>query len=247
MNNIGFGIFCFGEEYYYKGTVEKINKILNHGYHCYILTENTQYFEKRYAPSYVHVFEYNRSYKSYADKMILPKYILRNHDIGILIDADTHITDYSFLKTFKDYNFKNGVSYIDTLLNHRANRKLVKDLINEESSEWKPYVDYVRRFYPEFGDFETMWEYFLVINKEGFNSDLFYNHYEKFQIVKEYCDVPLKKDVNGAGEGISIQISCKLSNTEIDRDLELYDSLKNKMISVSRRHTRPEFWPDWMK
>ena len=44
MNNIGFGIFCFGEEYYYKGTVEKINNILNGGYHCYILTENTDFF-----------------------------------------------------------------------------------------------------------------------------------------------------------------------------------------------------------
>ena len=26
MNNIGFGIFCFGEKYYFNGTVEKINR-----------------------------------------------------------------------------------------------------------------------------------------------------------------------------------------------------------------------------
>jgi len=44
-----------------------------------------------------------------------------------------------------------------------------------------------------------------------------------------------------------MQISCKLSNTNIERDMELYELLNNKMISVSRRHTRPEFWPDWMK
>ena len=96
MNNIGFGIFCFGEEYYYKGTVEKINSILNAGYHCYILTEDTEYFTKKYTAP-LHVFEYNRSYKSYADKMILPKHIFKNHDICILIDADTFIKNYSFL------------------------------------------------------------------------------------------------------------------------------------------------------
>ena len=28
MNNIGFGIFCFGERYYYKGALEKIKEIL---------------------------------------------------------------------------------------------------------------------------------------------------------------------------------------------------------------------------
>ena len=63
--------------------------------------------------------------------MILPKYILRNHNIGILIDADTHITDYSYLNNLKTYNYKKGISFIDTLLNHRANREYVKDLIDE--------------------------------------------------------------------------------------------------------------------
>jgi hypothetical protein len=27
----------------------------------------------------------------------------------------------------------------------------------------------------------------------------------------------------------------------------LYDLIKDKMVSVSRRHTRPELWPNWMK
>ena len=31
MNNIGFGIFCFGEDYYYRGTKEKIKQLLNVG------------------------------------------------------------------------------------------------------------------------------------------------------------------------------------------------------------------------
>ena len=49
MNNIGFGIFCFGQEYYYKGTIDKINSILDKGYHCYILTEDTEFFTKKYS------------------------------------------------------------------------------------------------------------------------------------------------------------------------------------------------------
>jgi hypothetical protein len=92
-----------------------------------------------------------------------------------------------------------------------------------------------------------MWEYFLVINKVGFKSNQFYNQYEKLQIAKEFADLPLNKEVNGAGEGISIQISAKLSDSDIQRDMELYEMLKDKMLSISRRHTRMEFWPDWMK
>lgn len=247
MNNIGFGIFCFGEDYYYRGAEEKINNILNAGYHCYILTENTEYFTKKYTPSFVHIIEYNRSFKSYADKMILPKHILKNHDICILIDADTFIKNYSFLNDLENYNFKEGISYIDTLLNHNAKREFVKDLINKDSDEWKPYVNYITTLYPNYGNFLTMWEYFLIINKKGFNSKDFYHHYERMQLAKEYSDLSFKKDIGGAGEGISIQASCKLSNTPIERDIELYDLLKYKMISVSRRYMRPELWPDWMK
>lgn len=247
MNNIGFGIFCFGEEYYYKGTVEKINRILEAGFHCYILTENPEYFGKKYTPSFVHTIEYNRSFKSYADKMILPKYILKNHDIAVMIDADTHITDYSCIKDLKNYRFKEGITYMDTLENHKSGRAWVKDLIVTESPEWNAYHTYANKIYPNYFEFGTLWEYFLVINKDGFNQNNFYNHYEKLQLVKEFCDLSMNKEINGAGEGISIQIASKLSETNVERDFDLYNLLKDKMISVSRRHTRREFWPDWMK
>jgi hypothetical protein len=241
MNNIGFGIFCFGEDYYYKGAKEKIKELLKAGLSVYVLTDKPEEFTE------VTVIQYDRSYKSYSDKMILPKYILKNHDISILIDADTHITDYSFLNNLKTYNFKKGISYIDTLLNHRANREFVKDLINENGEEWKSYINYIKSLCPNYGDFATIWEYFLVINKDGFNSNNFYHYYEKLQLAKEFSDLNLKKDVNGAGEGISIQASCELSNTNIERDMELFELIKDKMVSVSRRHTRPELWPNWMK
>jgi len=247
MNNIGFGIFCFGQEYYYKGTIDKINSILDKGYHCYILTEDTEYFTKKYNSSCLHIFGYNRSYKSYADKMILPKHVLKNHDICVLIDADTHIKDYSFLDVLRHFSFREGITYIDTLLNHNARREFVRDLINVNSDEWKPYVNYVTKLYLNYGDFNTMWEYFLVINKNGFNLNEFYYHYERLQLVKEYSDLSFKKEISGAGEGISIQVSGKLSNTNVERDMVLYELLKNKMISISRRFVRPELWPDWMK
>jgi hypothetical protein len=247
MNNIGFGIFCFGEEYYFKGALDKIKHILDEGYHCYILTDTPEYFTTRYPTSFVHIIQYDRNFKSYSDKMILPKYILRKHNISILIDADTHVTDYSFLSTLKNYNFKNGITYIDTLLNHKSKREFVKDLIQPTQVEWKSYIEYLKKIYPNYGDFETMWEYFIVINKIGFNETNFNHHYEKLQIIKEYDDVHMGKQVNGAGEGISIQVSSKLSGSEIQRDLLLYDMLKDKMVSVSRRYTPKEFWPDWMR
>lgn len=247
MNNIGFGVFCFGEEYYYKGTVEKINNILNAGYHCYILTEDTEYFTKKYTPSYVHVLKYDRTFKSYSDKMLLPKDVLKYHDICILIDADTHIKDYSFLDDLRHFNFKEGISFIDTLLNHNAKREFVKDLVNKDSDEWKPYIEYVTKLYPNYGDFKTMWEYFLIFNKKGFILNEFYHHYERLQLAKEYSDLSSKKDVNGAGEGISIQVSGKLSNTNVERDLELHNLLKNKMVSINKRFINPINQPDWMK
>jgi hypothetical protein len=29
MNNIGFGIFCFGDEFYYNGTINKLNNLFS--------------------------------------------------------------------------------------------------------------------------------------------------------------------------------------------------------------------------
>lgn len=247
MNNIGFGIFCFGEEYYYKGTVDKINNILEHGFDCYILTEDIEYFTKRYTTPNIHLFEYNRTYKSYADKMILPKHILKQHDICILLDADTHIKDYSFLNELKLFDFKEGISYIDTLENHKAKKALVKELIVTESPEWNSYHLYANKLYPNYGDFTTIWEYFLIINKKGFNQKSFYEYYEKLQLAKEFSDLHMNKEINGAGEGISMQLASKLCDINIERDFVLYNILKDKMESVSRRYTRPEFWPEWMK
>lgn len=244
MNNIGFGIFCFGEDYYYRGTKEKIKQLLNVELPVYVLTDTPESFID--FPQ-ITTIQYDRHLKSYSDKMILPKYILKNHDICILLDADTHVTDYSFLESLKTYNFNKGVSYIDTLLNHSAKKGIVKDLVNETNPEWKTYVEYASKLYPPFFNFETMWEYFLVINKDGFDLDSFYHYYEKLQLVKEYSDLPLKKEINGAGEGISIQISCKSSNIEIQRDMNLYKLLEGKMISISRRHTPRHLWPNWMK
>jgi hypothetical protein len=244
MNNIGFGIFCFGEDRYYRGTKEKIKQLSSVELSVYVLTDKPEEFIEY---PQVHVIQYNRHLKSYSDKMILPKYILKNHDICILLDADTHVTDYSFLESLKTYSFNKGVSYIDTLLNHSAKKGIVKDLVNETNPEWKTYVDYASKLYPPFFNFETMWEYFLIINKDGFDVNSFYHYYEKLQVVKEYSDLPLKKEISGAGEGISIQISCKSANIEIQRDIKLYKLLEGKMISISRRHTPRHLWPNWMR
>ena len=240
MNNIGVGIFCFGEGYYFNGTKEKIEQFTKQNIPVYVLTNEPDRFTN------VNIVEYVKEFKSYHDKMILPKYILKNHDYCLLLDADTHVTDYSFLDVLKTYNFKDGISYVDTLLNHSARREYVKDLLTN-NPEWSSYKSYAEKIYPTYGDFETMWEYFLIINKNGFNQKEFYQHYEKLQVVKDFCDVPLNKSINGAGEGISISISSRLSNTSLQRDMDLYEIIKNKMVSVSRRHTPPHLWPNWMK
>jgi hypothetical protein len=242
MNNIGVGIFCFGEDYYFKGTKEKIEELVKRNIPVYILTNETE----KFSDYFVNVVEYVRDFKSYYDKMILSKYILKHHDYCILLDADTHITDYSVFDIIKIYQFKYGITYIDTLLSHSAKREFVKDLINIDQPEWAPYITYVNKLYPNYKEFETLWEYFLVINKVGFNSNKFFHHYERLQVAKEFSDLCLIKEINGAGEGISLSVSAKLSESDIQRDVELYDLLKDKMISISRRHTPPHLWPTWM-
>jgi hypothetical protein len=87
----------------------------------------------------------------------------------------------------------------------------------------------------------------LILKQCGFNMYSFYHYYEKLQLVKEYSDLPLKKEISGAGEGISIQISCKSANMDVQRDIELYKLLEGKMISISRRHTPQHLWPNWMR
>jgi hypothetical protein len=223
MNNIGIGIFCFGEDYYLNGAKEKIEHIKEYGLSCYILTDRPDLFD-------VDTIPYNRSFHSYHDKLLLSKHILIKHDICILIDADIYIKDYSFLDTLKNYNFKNGVTYINTLLNHSYNKELVRDLKLLE-----PYKTHIKSICSESDDFETIWEYFLVFNKKGFNFKGFFDEYEKLQIVKEYSDINIPKKVKGSNEGVSISVSSFLSKTEIQKDVTLFDMIKNKLTSFNIR------------
>lgn len=247
MNDIGFGIFCFGDVKYFKGAEEKVKQILNNGFRCYILTDDPEYFNKRYTPTYVHVFEYERIFKSYSDKLFLIKKILKNHEFAILLDADLNILDYSILKDLKIYHFGEGITYIDTLLNHRAKREFVKDLIHITNPEWRPYVEYINRLDPELiNKLQTIWEYFIVFNKNGFNDKEFFYHYERLQLAKEFSDLPMKKKINGAGEGISIKIAGEMSNTKVLYDLNLYNLLQNRIKPITV-HTPKNELPDWMK
>ena len=233
MNNIGFGIFCFGEEYYYKITSDKVKQILNGGYHCYVLTDNPEYFKDLLTSLYLHVISYDRTQKSYHDKMILPKHILKNHDISILIDADTEISDYTFLDDLKTYNFKEGISYIDTLVNHPIKKEYV-DEMDLTQHEWIHYKNYIDIMYPSYNELEMLWEYFIVINKNGFNQEHFYNIYEKLQVAKEYCGIINGGKIIASGEGVSTTIASKLSSTNIEKDNDLTILLKNKMRGVTK-------------
>jgi hypothetical protein len=246
MNDIGIGIFCFGEEYYYKGTMDKVNRFIKNKIHCYVLTENPSYFNTKLSSSFLHTIWYDKTFKSYHDKLILPKIILKNREYCILIDADTDIKDDSVIDILKTYNFKEGISYIDTLMNHIAKREYVKDLISD-GVEWISYKPVAQIMYPNYTEFKTIWEYFLVINKNGFNQNKFYKSFEKLAIAKNYSDLQLNKEVSGAGEGISIEISAKVSETNIERDEVLFELLKDNLVSISKRHTSPKFWPVWMR
>ena len=246
MNNIGFGIFCFGDEFYYSGTLNKLNNLFAHGFDCYVLTDNPQFFEEKYNNNQLHTIYYNRTFKSYHDKMILPKHILKNHDYCVLIDADLHIKNFSFIENLKTYEFMYGITYIDTLKSHRSNREFVKDLMGV-GPEWNSYKVYAEKIYPSYKELETIWENLIVINKIGFEQKEFYEHYEKLQITKEFSDLYTNKKVSGAGEGISLAISSKLSGSNIQRDEKLYNIISDKILDVSRNFTRPEFWPDFMK
>lgn len=238
MNNIGFGIMCFGDEYYYQGAIEKQKEIIAVGYDCYVLTDKPELFNYNTLP-------YDREYKSYYDKMLLPKHILKSHDICILLDADTRIIDYSFLESLKTHKFKEGISYPDVLYNHPERKRLVKEL-DMSSRGWRYFHDYAKSQLIDFGDLELMWEYFLVINPNGSDLKKFYQVYERLQVAKEFGELK-STEVVGCGEGISIAIASKLSGTPCQRDNELYDIIKYNIVNVSRRFTPKEKWASWMK
>jgi hypothetical protein len=178
--------------------------------------------------------------------MILPIHVLKHNDICILIDADTDILNDKFLDEIRKFDFKDGISYIETLKNHNSNKEYVGEL-NLDTIEWKEYKNYIEFLYPNYNNLELIWEYFLVINKNNFNYNKFFHIYEKLQLCKEYSELRLNKEVMGAGEGISIQISSILSETPIQRDFELYEILKDKVKGISVRYTPKEQLPDWMK
>jgi hypothetical protein len=245
MNNIGFGITCFGEEIYFKGTQNKLQNLLEKGHCCYVLTDNSDFFLRSFDNENLKLIPYKRNYISYHDKISLVKDIHEKHDIAILIDADLHIKDFSVFDRFTKYQFLDGVSYIDTLSNHPANIHFVGD-IPMSGIEWLEYYRYGSVVYPNMNAIEPMWEYILVFNRDGFKSDDFFNDYEKLQVVKEFCDVRMRKDIVGAAEGISIAISCLKNGIPIQKDLKLESLLKNVITPITR-HTPEDKIPEYLK
>ena len=148
MNNIGIGIMCFGDVSYFNSTKEKVTNLKDIGIDCYILTDEPEQFTTK-------TIHYSRHLKSYHDKIILVKEILKNHDICILIDADTIINDYSIINDLKNYKFKNGITYIDNLLSNKVNKEFIGE-INLTAPDWDEYTKYVDKLLPTFTELEAL-------------------------------------------------------------------------------------------
>ena len=245
MESIGFGIMCFGEEKYFRGTIEKIKNLTELGFKCYLLTDDPDRFFTLFWGTSIEIIPYKRSYKSYYDKISLVKNIHKNHDIAILLDADLHVIDYSLFEKLKSYDFKDGISYVDTLWNHSAKFKTVGD-IPMGADEWLDFKNYLNEIYPSWSNIETIWEYFIVFNKNGFKSHDFFNDYEKLQVVKEWCDVKLNKGVSGAGEGVSVSVSCLKNDIPLSMDMRLETLTKNTLKPITR-HTPPNEVPSYLR
>ena len=240
MNNIGIGIMCFGDVSYFNSTKEKVTNLKDIGIDCYILTDEPEQFTSssdwdNSEYSCIKIIKYNRHLKSYHDKIILVKEILKNHDIAILIDADTFISDYSFIEQLVNYPYKNGITYVETLLSHKIKKEFIGDIqMNIGDIDWLNYKTYLQKIYPQYGDLETIYEYFLVFNKEGLK-DNFFLLYEKLQSIKEACDVMSgKKIVVGSAEGVSIHVAAKITDTQIQKDVVLFELVKEKIKNDSR-------------
>jgi hypothetical protein len=232
MNKIVIGIMCFGEEYYFNHVKSKLNQFRDRKITCLILTDKPNEFV---GYSNVYTILYTRKLKSYHDKMLLIKKILDWNDICVLMDADLLIKDYSIIDTLLNYQFKKGITYIDTLKNHRCNFEYIKDIqMNSENIDWYNYKKYVEKIYPNYNDLETIYEYFMIFNKDGFNDD-FYSTYEKLQVLKEACELMSKERIiHGGAEGVSIHISAKITNTQIQRDEELFLLIKDKAQNINK-------------
>lgn len=236
MEYVGYGMLCFGNQKYFKGVDQKIQLIsLNENRPIFILTDNVDYFEKyNHLPNF-HSISYTKSVKSYHDKVSLIKYIHRHARVGILLDADLHITDETIFDLLDDYHFMNGISYIDTLINHPAKFKTVAD-VDMNFEEWESYRNYVELICPEYKEFETIWEYFIAFNRRGIIDQSIYEWYERCQIAKDFSDLRYRKEISGAGEGISLSIASHITKTPIQRDNDLYEKLRGGLKPITR-HT----------
>lgn len=225
---IGIGILCFGNDKYFEGTTQKIKHILNEGFIAYVLTDNTQYFDERFSSNFVKCIPYLKSLKSYHDKLVLVKHMMKYHEISIILDADIEVLDWSFLRDLKTYQFKYGITYLETLKRQYEGKEWVKNVVLDHG-EWNSYKRYVEKVYPTYGEHETIWEYLLIFNKIGFNYNRFFEHYEKLQLCKDFSDLEMGKSVGGAGEGVSVMVSSKLSGTDIQRDDQLFTIITDKI------------------
>lgn len=223
-NKIGIGILCFGDKKYFNGTKTKLNNLLDFGFKCYVLTDDPDFFYTRYTPLLLTVIEYNREFKSYHDKILLVKQILKDNDVAILIDADQEF-DFYKLKDLRKYKFQEGITYIENLGKHKIQKETIGEMDILLKNDWKMYYAFVNSKTNNFLNNETIWEYFLVFNKMDYSD--FYKWYERLQIIKEYCDILENKKIVGAGEGISIMVSSILSNTPIQKDEVLFKKIKN--------------------
>jgi hypothetical protein len=232
MNKIVIGIMCFGEEYYFNHVKSKLNQFRDRKITCLILTDKPNEFV---GYSNVYTILYTRNLKSYHDKMLLVKKILDWNDICVLMDADLLIKDYSIIEILQNYQFKKGITYIDTLKSHRCKYEFISDIqMNPENIDWYNYRKYVEKICPNYNDLETIYEYFMIFNKDGFNDD-FYSTYEKLQVLKEACELMSKERIiHGGAEGVSIQISAKITNTQIQRDEELFLLIKDKAQNINK-------------
>ena len=156
MNNIGIGIMCFGDVSYFNSTKEKVSNLKDIGIDCYVLTDDAEQFTTK-------TIHYSRHLKSYHDKIILTKEILKYHNIAILMDADTIINDYSIIYDLKNYKFKDGITYIDNLLSNKVNKEFIGE-INLTAPDWDEYKKYTDKLLPTFTELETINEYFIVFN-----------------------------------------------------------------------------------
>jgi len=233
MNKIVIGIMCFGEDYYFTHVKSKLNQLKDRKITLFILTDRLNEFN---GYSNVFVIPYLRQLKSFHDKMLLVKKILDWNDICVLIDADVFISNYSLIDVLQNYQFKKGISYIDTLKSHKCKYEFISNIqMNPENIDWYNYRKYIEKIYPQYSDLETIYEYFIVFNKDGLNHD-FFKIYERLQVLKEACELLSKeREVHGAGEGVSIQISAKVTDSQIQRDENLFELIKDKIENRTRK------------